>query len=236
MAIKFNQINGTASDNSLNTTPGQDIVFALNGNDTITADFQSIDYIVGGNGDDTIKTNNLPYASFSIKPHDAITDGYIVRYDGGKANIVKGIEFFQFAEGTISLEDFYAGKPIATIILLDGRGELGTPETTDAGTDNFLYKDDLSKSNFVVIENFSTKESTKEQIDQIEIIADADDVVSIYNDGEDVIITNNSTTVEGDTVISSITLLGVVSAVDLVSDIGTLNGAMGFEALKITTL
>ena len=232
----FNQIVGTQSDNILTTTNGQDIVLASGGNDRVTVDFQSVDYIIGGDGQDTVIAA-LPYSSFSISSHPGITDGYIVRYTGtdGKivANIVKGVESFEFSEGTISLQDFIAGKPIdnsgTIVVSLDGRGAIDSYETIDAGTDDFLYKDDLNLSNYVVINNFT-------QGDSVEITADQDDIISIINDGQDVIITNNSSSVGGNTIISSITLIGVASADNIISDEAAFEQAVGFDALNINVI
>ncbi len=232
----FNQIIGTQSDNLLTTTNGQDIVLASGGNDRIIADFNSVDYIIGGDGQDTVAVA-LPHNSFSITAHPGITDGYIVRYTGtnGKivANIVKGVEIFEFTEGSITLQDFLAGKPLnggqePTEINLDGRGTIDNHETVDAGTADFLYKDNLSISDYVVINNFSKG-------DKLEITADQDDIISIANDGEDVIITNNSSSA-GNTVINSITLVGVVSSNNIISDEATFEQAIGFDALTINII
>lgn len=232
----YKQIMGTNGNDStiLTTSAGQqEVVLALAGDDMITADFGSADYIIGGEGKDLL-TTNFSYSSFLLKAHPLIDEAYLVTYKGsdGKVviNIIKGVEEFQFAEGKNSLNDFLAGTPIdqsgVNTVILDGHGEIDNYETLDASSANFLYKDDLALSDFVEIKNFANG-------DQIDIIGSVDQV-SIVNDGADVFITNNSTTGTGDVVISSIILLGVVSADDIVFDEATFEQAMGFNALNIT--
>lgn len=236
MAVPYTTIKGTNGDDNiskLTTSAGlNEIVLALGGNDIISVDFQSVDYVIGGDGEDTV-TTSASYSSFS-KPykHPSVNGLFFVPYKGsdGKTviNAVKDIEWFQFSDGKISFSDFLAGKPInsQTTVNLDNQGEITAPAMLDASTGDILYKDDLTLSNFVDIKNFASG-------DQISIIGKADQI-SITNDGTDVIITSNGTVDTGNVVINSITLLGVVSEDSIVSDLTTLKDAMGFNAINIT--
>lgn len=108
MAVKFNQVFGTSGNDELITNESvQEMVFLLKGDDTVQCDFKTIDYIVDSGGNDVLITGGA-FADFSITPHLGIKGAYIVRslIEGGKANIVKGIEVFRFNEGDASLQDF----------------------------------------------------------------------------------------------------------------------------------
>lgn len=232
----FNQIVGTPNNDDKTTTTLQDILLLSGGDDIVRADFQSVDYIIGGDGQDKLITS-FSYESFTINPHQGIADGYIIRYTGadGKANIVKGIEIFQFAEGTISLQDFIDGKPIEnndpqdrTVVDVDDHGTIDTLETMSASSDHFLYKDSVDISNYVVITDFT-------EGDKIEIAAGQGDIIVITNNGEDIIITNNSSN-GSEYIVSSIILLGVVSSDNIISDEAAFEQAVDFDAININII
>ncbi len=108
--MAFNQILGTSSGDILvtnlpNNSGDHDIVLALGGDDWIVADFESTDYIIGGDGEDTLVPGTyidnfiytLPFEQFSIREHPGIDDGYLLTCDYGTEtviNLVKGIEIF----------------------------------------------------------------------------------------------------------------------------------------------
>lgn len=113
----FKQVFGTSSDNEITTEPINEIIFPGAGNDTIIADFQSIDYIIDTSGDNDILLTGGNFATFTIAPHAGVQGAYLVRNTAtGKANLIKGIESFGFTEGTASLDDFMNGKAPVSIV------------------------------------------------------------------------------------------------------------------------
>lgn len=89
----------------------------------------------------------------------------------------------------------------------------------DAGADDFLYTDDATVTNNVVIENFADGDS-------IYVTNAGSSDYSITNKGEDVtLIYNNAGTV------NQIVLVGVVGASNLVYDENSFEAAIGFDAL-----
>lgn len=107
----FKQVFGTSGDdNIIASGADNEIIFLLAGNDTISGDFQSLDYIIDTAGNDVLVTGGA-FADFSIRPHAGIKDAYLVTSKvSGKVNLVKGIESFSFNEGDASLSDFIDGN------------------------------------------------------------------------------------------------------------------------------
>lgn len=216
----FNQIIGTSDSDNLVATSSSDIILASGGHDQIDTNFDSTDYIIGGDGEDTLIINGN-YSDFTITEHFGIDQGYLVN-NGEYANVVKGVELFVFNDKSVSLDEFL--NPGTAEISVDNRGLLSDPETFDAAGDDYLFTDDLNEPNNLIISNFA-------QGDQIQFSNIAqEDYLCFTNDGADVIITYNNTTQE-EPVISSLTLLGVVSAEDIIYDQGSFEAAIGFDAV-----
>lgn len=101
-------------------------------------------------------------------------------------------------------------------------GTLGASVSLDASGGSYIYTDEATVANRVVISNFTSNDS-------ITISGDLEAEYQITNDGTDVIITH---TLLGTEIVSEITLLGVVQTSDTIYDQSTFEAAIGFDAIS----
>lgn len=124
------------------------------------------------------------------------------------------------ADGTIDSDD--TGDP--QTIILDGQGTLQEPVTLDASGEEYLFLDNSTLTENVIIQNFSSD-------DHVQINKTADDEYQIVNDGSDVRITFNPMTGED---IIQILLEDVVTSEDIIDGEAMLEAVLGFDAITFS--
>lgn len=191
--------------------------YADGGSLTVIGDLDHYNFVFGGGSDPFDPTSggtgqsfNETVQAFGLDPESLSTSEIS---HGTVAGTIQ-------ADGTIDSD----GTGDVQTIILDGQGTLQEPVTLDASGEEYLYLDNSTVTENVIIQNFSSD-------DHIQINKTSDDEYQIVNDGSDVRITFNPGT--GEDVIQ-ILLEDIVTSADIIDGETMLEDVLGYDAITFS--